>query len=63
MLHGKVIGKLYVTLTITESYQYDYFLLEPLTADDPLVTTISQTKGHHILSLSESVRLFAATWK
>lgn len=45
MLHGKVIGKLYVLLTITESYENAYPLLDPLTGDDPPVTT----KGHYII--------------
>jgi hypothetical protein len=62
MLHGKVIGKLYVSLTITESYQDDYPLFKPLTGNNPLVTTIGQTKGHYILWSSECVRLYAAMW-
>ena len=61
MLHSKVIGKLCILLTITESYQDDYPLLEPLTVEDPLVTTIGQTKGHYILKSSDCVRLCAAT--
>src|SRR5450631_4068408 len=61
MLHSKVIGKLYVSLTITESYQDDYLLLEPLTGDDPQVTTIGQAKGHYILWPSDCIKLCAAT--
>ena len=61
MLHGKLIGKMYVSLTITESYEDDYPLLEPLNGDDPPVTTIGQAKGHFILWSSECVRLCAAT--
>lgn len=61
MLHGKVIGKFYISLSITESYQDDYPLLEPLTGDDPPVTTIGQAKGHYILWASDCVRLCAAT--
>ena len=45
MLHGKVIGKHYVSLTITESYKDNYPLLKPLTGDDPPLTTISQAKA------------------
>ena len=61
MLHGKVIGKLYVSLTITESYQDDYPLLESLTGDDPPITTTHHAKGHYILWSSDCVRLCAAT--
>ena len=61
ILHSKVIGKLYVSLTIPESYQDDYPLLESLTGDDPPVTTIGQAKGHYILWPSDCVRLCAAT--
>ena len=41
MLHEKVIDMHYVSLTITESYQDDYPLFEPLTGDDPPITLIS----------------------
>ena len=61
MLHSKVIGKFYVSLTITESYPDDYPLLKPLTGDDPPVTTIGQAKGHYILWSSDCIRLCAAT--
>ena len=61
MLHSKVIGKLYVSLTITESYQDDYPLLEPLTGDNPPVITTGQAKGHYILWPSDCVKLCAAT--
>ena len=60
MLHSKVIGKLYVSLIITESYQDDYPLLEPLTGVDPPVITIGQAKGHYILWPSDCIRLRAA---
>jgi hypothetical protein len=45
MLHGNMIGMNHVSLTITESYQDDYPLLEPLTGDDPPVTTIGQQRA------------------
>ena len=61
MLHSKVIGKLYILLTITESYQDDYPLLEPFIGNDPPVTTIDQAKGHYILWSRDCVRLCAAT--
>ena len=62
MLHGKVmIGKHYISLAIAESYQDDYPLLEPLTGDNPQVTTIGQTKGHFIVWSSDCVRLCAGT--
>ena len=61
MLHGKVIGKSYVSLTITESYEDDYPLLEPLSGEDPPVTTIGQGKGHFILWTGDCVRLCADT--
>ena len=60
-LHSRVIGKLYVSLTITKSYQDDYPLLEPLIRDDPPVTTIGQAKGRYIFLPSNCVRLCAAT--
>ena len=56
-LHGKVIGKQYVSLTITESYEDDYPLLEPLDGDDPPVETIGQAKGSFILWSTECVTL------
>ena len=34
MLHGMVIGNLFVSLTITELYQDDYSLFEPLTINN-----------------------------
>lgn len=61
MLHGVVIGKHYVLLTITESYQDDYLLIEPLTGDDLPVNTIGQTKGQFILWSSDCVKLCTAT--
>ena len=61
MLHGKVIGNGYVSLAITESLEDDYSLLEPLTEDDPPVTTIGKTKGHYILWSSECVKPCTAT--
>jgi hypothetical protein len=61
MLHRKMIGKFYVSLKITESYQNDYPLLEPLNGDDLPITTIGQAKGHFILWSSECVRLCATT--
>jgi hypothetical protein len=61
MLHGKVIGNGYVSLAVTESLEDDYPLLEPLTGDDPPVTTIGKAKGHYILWSSECVKLCAAT--
>ena len=61
MLHGKVIGNGYVSLAITESLEDDYPLLEPLSGDDPPVTTIGKAKGHFILWSSECVKPCAAT--
>ena len=61
MLHGKVIGKHYVSLTMVESYQDDYSLFEPLTGDDPPVTIIGQAKGHFILWSNDCIKLCAAT--
>ena len=61
VLYLKVIGKFYISLTIMKLYQDDYPLLEPLTGEDPLVTTIGQAKSHYILWSSDCVRLCAAT--
>jgi hypothetical protein len=61
ILHGKVIGTNYISLAITESYEDDYPILEPLTGDDPLITLIGQTRFHFILWSSDCVRLCAAT--
>ena len=61
MLHRKVIGKIYVLLTITKSYEDDNPLFDPLTRNNPPVITIGQAKGNYILWSSVYVRLYSAT--
>ena len=48
LLHFKVIGSGYVSLTFTKTYKNDYPLLEPFKGYDPSITTIGNAKRYYI---------------
>ena len=61
MLHSKVIGGIYISLTFTVTYDDDYPLYFSFNEDDPPITTIGKAKCHYVIWPNDCVRLYAPT--